>query len=196
MIAHPRPQNLTPGTRPAAGTRTGPGRRSVLAGLCLCAALLIQVGCVSRSSRQDPSRRLHPTTVGPLTDTGWPFWPYDMRIHPLTQFMNDRQTGKLMIEARVEFFDPYGHTCKAFGQIEIALHDAEPDQFNANPIGTWPEDLTDLELNDIYFDDVTGTYLLRLQIAQDMEVPQKAELRAAYLSADGRRLQATYVIQN
>jgi len=119
-----------------------------------------------------------------------------MRIHPLTQFMNDRQTGKLMIEARVEFFDPYGHTCKAFGQIEIALHDAEPDQFNANPIGTWPEDLTDLELNDIYFDDVTGTYLLRLQIAQDMEVPQKAELRAAYLSADGRRLQATYVIQN
>ena len=103
---------------------------------------------------------------------------------------------QLMIEARVEFLDPYGHTCKAFGQIEIALHDADPEQFNASQVGTWPEDLTDLELNEIYFDDVTGTSLLRLEINEDMEVPQQALLRAAYQSADGRRLQAAYVIRN
>ena len=182
MIAHPRPPRLSSGAHTAV--------------LCLIAVLGIQMGCATRKAQWDTSHDKNPTTVGPLTDTNWPFWPYDMRIHPLTQFMNDRQTDKLMIEARLEFLDPYGHTCKAFGQIEIALHDADTDQFNANPVGIWPEDLTDLELNEIYFDDVTGTYLLRLEISEEMEVPQQALLRAAYLSADGRRLQAEYVIRN
>ena len=191
VIAQPRPHTPTSGAHPTAGRRPDPAHSRAVAGLCLCTALLIQAGCASRSPRPDPSRGPVSTPVGTVSDTGWPFWPSDMRIHPLTQFVNDRKTGELVIEARVEFIDPYGHTCKAFGQIELALHDADPEQFNANPAGTWPEDLTDLELNQIYFDDVTGTYLLRLEISEIIEVPQQAQLRAAFQPADGRRLQAT-----
>ncbi len=196
MIAHPRPHTPTSDANPTAGRRTDPAHSRAAAGLCLCTALLIQAGCASTSTRRDPSLGPVSVPVGTVNDTGWPFWPNGMRIHPLTQFVNDRQTGELMIEARVEFTDPYGHTCKAFGQIELALHDADPEEFNADPAGTWPEDLTDLELNQIYFDDVTGTSLLRLEISENIEVPQQAQLRAAFQSADGRRLQATFMIQN
>jgi hypothetical protein len=52
----------------------------------------------------------------------WPYWPRRMRIHPLTQFATNRDTGQLIIEARIEFFDEHGHTCKGVGQVLLDLH--------------------------------------------------------------------------
>lgn len=162
--------------------------------LCLWAGLSIQAGCASNGSgpgnRSDAAMM---TDGGQAIDTGWPFWPRHMRIHPLSQFIEDRQTGDVLIEARIEFSDGYGHLCKAFGQIVIALHDADRSQFAAQEIAKWPEDLTDLELNEVYFDDVTGTYLFRLEIA-DITLPAESELRAIFHSADGMRLRDEYVI--
>ncbi len=162
--------------------------------LCLCAGLLTQAGCVSNgSSVGTGSHAAMMNDGGQATDTGWPFWPRRMRVHPLSQFVTDRATGKLLIEARIEFSDGYGHTCKAFGQIVIALHDADRSQFTAQEIAKWPEDLTDLDLNEVYFDDVTGTYLFRLEI-QDITLPPESELRAIFHSADGMRFRDEYVI--
>lgn len=162
--------------------------------LCLCAGLLTQAGCVTNGSGVGTgSHAAMMTDGGQAIDTGWPFWPRRMRVHPLSQFVTDRATGKLLIEARIEFSDGYGHTCKAFGQIVIALHDADRSQFTAQEIAKWPEDLTDLDLNEVYFDDVTGTYLFRLEI-QDITLPPESELRAIFHSADGMRLRAEYVI--
>lgn len=162
--------------------------------LCLCAGLSIPAGCASNGSgpgnRSDAAMM---TDGGQAIDTGWPFWPRHMRIHPLSQFIEDRQTGDVLIEARIEFSDGYGHPCKAFGRIVIALHDADRSQFAAQEIAKWPEDLTDLELNQVYFDDVTGTYLFRLEIA-DITLPAESELRAIFHSADGMRLRDEYVI--
>ena len=53
---------------------------------------------------------------------------------------------------------------------------------------TWNQDLRDLELNRRQYDDVTRTYLFRLQLTQPP--PAGSELRAFFLSADGKRMNA------
>lgn len=178
------------------GIKAAPARRVGVV-LCLCAGLLAQAGCVTNGPGVGVGSHAAMTNMagdgGPAIDTGWPFWPRHMRVHPLTQFVEDRRTGDLLIEARIEFSDGYGHPCKAFGQIVIALHDADSEQFTAQEIAKWPEDLTDLELNQVYFDDITGTYLFRLKI-EDITLPPESELRAIFRSADGMRLRDEYVI--
>lgn len=166
--------------------------RSLGRALCLCAILLIPAGCATTGGTGSGGGS---TTVNPgqRSSTGWPFWPQHMRIHPLSQFVKDRQTGNPLLEARIEFSDAYGHTCKAYGEIVIALHNADPADFDEPEIATWPEDLTNLELNDVFFDDVTGTYLFRLEI-EDRTVPAEAELRVIFHSADGTMMQDTYVV--
>ena len=72
---------------------------------------------------------------------------------------------------------------------------SDSEQFAAQEIAKWLEDLTDLELNQVYFDDVTGTYLFRLKI-EDVTLPPESELRAIFHSADGMRLRDEYVIPN
>jgi len=119
----------------------------------------------------------------------WPFWPAHMRLHPLTRLAGDLATGEQIIECRIEFEDPDHQTCRAVGQLSLQLY---PDAFvpsGANAaLQTWNQDLRDLELNRRQYDDVTRTYLFRLQLTQPP--PAGSELRAFFLSADGKRMNA------
>jgi hypothetical protein len=162
--------------------------------LCLGPMLMVAVGCSTSPGGGSSGGGKRVVNPGQQTNTGWPFWPEKMRVHPLSQFVKDRQTGNFLLEARVEFSDPYGHTCKAYGDVVIALHDANPSHFEDKEIGSWAEDLTDLDQNLVFFDDVTGTYLFRLEI-QGMTVPDDSELQVLFHSADGSVLQDTYVVQ-
>ena len=161
--------------------------------LCLV-VLLVAPGCATSSGGASSGGRRAVVNPGQRSNEGWPFWPQQMRVHPLSQFVKDRQTGNFILEVRIEFSDPYGHTCKAYGEVVIALHDADPLHFDEKEIGSWAEDLTDLELNQVFFDDVTGTYLFRLEI-EGMTVPDECELQVLFDAADGAMLQGSYVVR-
>jgi len=165
--------------------------------LCLATMLtilLVAAGCASSIGGASSSGRGSVVNPGQRSNEGWPFWPQQMRVHPLSQFVKDRQTGTLLLEVRIEYSDAYGHVCKAYGEVVIALRDADPSHFDEKEIGSWAEDLTDLELNRVFFDDVTGTYLFRLEI-EGMTVPDECELQVIFHSADGSVLQDSYAVQ-
>ncbi|MHC4129103.1 MAG: hypothetical protein ACYSUA_13210 [Planctomycetota bacterium] len=131
--------------------------------------------------------------IGP--DAPWPFWPQRMRVHPLSQFVTDRDSGDLLIEARVEFVDVGGYTCRAVGLIDIDLHDADAARYTSEAISSWSANLWDLEVNHERYDDVTRTYLFRLRIEKNL-IPSEPELRVYFLCGDGNRLQASYRLRS
>ncbi|MCI0631514.1 MAG: hypothetical protein L0Y44_12760, partial [Phycisphaerales bacterium] len=53
----------------------------------------------------------------------WPFWPTQMRFHPLTRLVKEAGAGVWVIEARVEFRDAEGAMSKAIGELVIQLED-------------------------------------------------------------------------
>lgn len=161
-------------------------RRSVW---CL-AVLAVAGGCASSGPR---SRGVE-STVQRATDPDarWPFWPQSMRIHPLSHFMRHRDTGKLLIEARIEFTDAEGDTSKAAGVIDLQLYDAASDQFvEAGAVSSWSTNLADIAANRDHYDPVTRTYLFRLEV-DNVELPDEPELRAYFTSSDGARFHGTY----
>ena len=186
-------QRYPVGMSPARAGRS-PGRILCPWVLCLGTTLLVAAGCATSIGGASSGRGRSVVNPGQQSNTGWPFWPQKMRVHPLSQFVKDRHTGNLLLETRIEFSDPYGHICKAYGELVIVLHDADPSHFDEKEIGSWAEDLTDLEQNQVFYDDVTGTYLFRLEI-EGMTVPDESELQVLFHSADGAMLQGTYVLQ-
>lgn len=158
--------------------------------MLLAPAILVMVGCEttarSPSIRPSGARAIDNGVEG----AAWPFWPRRMRIHPLSRFATDRETGALLIEARLEFSDSEKHTTKALGQVRLDLHSAMASE-SAVSLETWNEDLRDLGVNASRFDEVTRTYLLRLEVDESL-LPERASLKAYYLGADGQELRAEY----
>lgn len=172
--------------------------------LCAVAALLAahaQFGCQPRSgSTTSPSVQSsggggtnvannsgRPSTAS--ANAAWPYWPATMRVHPLTRLTTDNLTAQSIIECRLEFQDLDGQTSRAVGQLTLQLY---PDSFAATGSGaieTWNQDLRDLITNRRQYDDVTRTYLFRLQLTH--APPAGCEVRAFFLSENGQRLSAT-----
>jgi len=117
---------------------------------------------------------------------GWPYWPTSMSIHPLTRLVTHADSGRTLIEARIEFLDRDGHTTRACGQLRLDVHDFSGD-FLSGSIASWEMDLRDPVTNRRRYDDVTRTYLFLLE-PKVGQLPEKPELRAYFLSADGRPL--------
>ncbi|MHC4079802.1 MAG: hypothetical protein ACYS15_06280 [Planctomycetota bacterium] len=163
-----------------------------LVGVCATA------GCAGQSlpSSDVDGPRLEPPPgreVGP--DAPWPLWPQRMRVHPLSQFVTEKSTGDVLIEARIEFVDVFGDTCKAVGLIDIDLHDADAARYRSEAGTSWNADLWNLEVNNDLYDEVTRTYLFRLQL-NEHPIPTEPELRVYFLSGDGKRLQAAYRLRS
>ncbi len=161
--------------------------------LCICGAILAAAGCAS--DRPGPA----PGEPGDELSTRahWPFWPKRMVIYPLSQFVTERATGQLLIEAHVEFLDEFGHTVKAVGHMTFELYAAEDLKPGAIPVARWAGmaelDLTDPHKNRDRYDPITRTYLFKLKVGR-MDLPDTAELHADFQSADGQRFEADYVL--
>ncbi len=153
--------------------------------------LLLGLGaCGTQAGKPPPIRSHAAVTTAAGEDTGsfsWPYWPQSMRIYPLSRLVTDRSSGDLVIEVRIEFFDAEGHTCKGVGQILVDLLDAG-SLHPAEPIETWVADLTDLKDNRDHFDDLTLTYLFRLECDATL-LPEQPQVRVYFNSADGQHLQ-------
>lgn len=117
-------------------------------------------------------------------DPRWPYWPRELRIHPLTRLVVDAEQKPLYIEARIEFLDPEGHTSKACGELRLEIHDAGVRQ-SVEPLVWERMDLGDLEFNHRYFDEITRTYVFRLELAEGQALPARPLLTAYYLGARG-----------
>lgn len=119
-------------------------------------------------------------------DPDWPFWPTSMRIHPLTRVLN--VDDRYIIEARVEFSDEYGSTTRCVGQLRLLLVETANDR-EGQIIEEWNNDLREVTANALHFDDITRTYLFRLELNSENYSPT-AELHAQFLSTDATRLSA------
>jgi len=178
--------------------------------LLLCSAALLlamsQAGCPPRSG--DGSSPTVPSS-GPGGSNGnqaggtnsrsgskhsntaseWPYWPVSMRVHPLTRLTSDPHSGQALVECRLEFMDSDGQTSRAVGQLTLQLYPDSATPTGSGAMETWNQDLRDRLANRQQYDDVTRTYLFRLQLTQPP--PAGCEVRAFFLSSDGQRLSAT-----
>ena len=158
------------------------------------------LGCASAPRPDhDPSdgptpAGLNSSSLGDAQTSDWPFWPEALRIHPLTRLAVDAKSGLSIIEVRLEFLDPEGHTTKGVGQVRIDLAAGGSGADSSPPIATWNWDLRDQSVNRTLYDDVTRTYLFRLKV-HSLELGPQPELRAYFLSAAGPRLQATHTLR-
>jgi len=121
----------------------------------------------------------------------WPFRPASLRVHPLSHAL--RTDGVVsVIEARIEFFDRFGHTTKGLGVVRLELHaaDALP---GAARLAAWEIDIKEVEANLRHYDDVTRTYLFRLGLEGIADPPPAARLSATVVLPN-QRLTGSLVI--
>lgn len=169
--------------------------------VCVHIALILTplavVGCASTDRPNTPGSQAAAQTTEhlmhqePGPDAIWAFWPASMRIHPLTRIVHDTSTGGRILEARVEFEDAYGHTAKAIGHLRLELFDGIPNRTASNELIGWNIDLRNLDININHFDDVSRTYLARLQLDEDVPLGN-AVLRATFNSINDVDLEARY----
>ena len=152
--------------------------------------MLMSLGCDNAPNTMPPGTTGSDSRPLDVPELPWPFWPDRMRVHPLTYIVDDPLAGQTVVEARLEFFDPDGHTTRCLGVARVELHDAG-DLFTSEPLVWWQQDLTDLELNARFFDDVTRTYLMRLEL-DPIQIPRRPHLTVQFRSADGRSFTADY----
>ena len=146
---------------------------------CLTLALLALAGCANQDK----------TAPGGGEGAGWPYWPTEIRIHPLSRLVIDQEAAATVIEARIELRDRDGYTCRGCGQLRLDLAPYSLDE-SAQPVATWNLSLDDAEFNRERYDKVTRTYLFRLELNAETELPTPAELRAYYLRGDEYPLRA------
>ena len=182
-------------------------RRPVLASLIVAFAMALP-GCqpatpeAPGSIAADPGNAAPGDRPGPLTSAAgasaarWPFWPTSMRIHPLTRALSDPETNQLIIEARIEFFDADEETAKAAGMLTLQVHAGGGGGAiaGAQALKTWNLDLANLTFNREHYDDVTRTYLFKLEVGQ-ADLSDRPELRAYFLSIDGRTMEAELAVR-
>jgi hypothetical protein len=124
----------------------------------------------------------------------WPYRPASMRFHPLTRSADDPARDGAIIEARIEFSDRDGVTARGYGQLAIEFV-ASASRNPLAPDQNWDIELRDLDANATHFDEVTRTYLFKLEI-EGATMPSGI-LTARYLGAaeGSRELSARYELR-
>lgn len=140
------------------------------------------VGCASGGSRPRPGE--------------WPFAPANVRVHPLTRVVLPRVNtpssvppNTTLIEAHIELLDIDGIDTRGLGELLLELEARGDSSLKSL---SWAIDLTDLAKNLLYFDDVTQTYRVPLEIA--WATPPRtgiAVLRATLETPTGRRISSS-----
>lgn len=121
-------------------------------------------------------------------DAGWPFAPVSVRIHPLTRLRIDDRTERPVIEARVELLDVDGMTTRGLGFLTLMLGRSYQGGIAPEDVIEWDCDLNDLSTNRLRFDDVTRTYLLRLDLNAG-DVPEQPVVAVRFVVPGGHVLQ-------
>jgi len=92
-----------------------------------------------------------------------PFGPAYLRIYPLTH-VERGGSGPARLVCHLEFTDRWFDTTKAWGRVEISLYRAGPSTGTDQQNARWEIDLADLNRNADWFDPVTRTYRIQLDL--------------------------------
>ncbi|MBL8760364.1 MAG: hypothetical protein JNL50_03595 [Phycisphaerae bacterium] len=112
-----------------------------------------------------------------------PFAPARLRLHPLSHLERDAAGLPTRLVCHAEFQDRWFDSVKACGVVEVQLYRGSATPGMDEQVARWTVDLTDLEANARWFDPVTRTYRVQL------DLPSWTE-RA---TAGSMRLRAEYV---
>ena len=126
---------------------------SALKRTCALALLLwgvLQIGCGPREVK--------------IATGAWPWVPTSMNVHGLSRFMI--QDDEEILSLRIEFLDQNGDPSKYPGTLRIEVDPAGSDEASE-----WEAsfDLSDPEINQMYWDHVSSTY--RFRLTPDWEEP-------------------------
>lgn len=124
----------------------------------------------------------------------WPYWPLSMRFHPLTRFVESEQENLTLLEARLEFADRDDDISKCYGVVTLRLYDLPVLGESGELLSSWEVDLRDLETNRGHFDDITQTYLIRLEV-ETTKLTERMELFAKFDSEEGRSFNGSFVFE-
>ena len=109
--------------------------------------------------------------------------PQAIRIHPFTGMRTFDETGGVKgIDVRIEALDAYGDPTKAFGKFQFTLYQFRTDSPNHRGprIATWEEDLLAPKQNLVHWDNITRTYVFKLQWFRAIPVGSKFLLVASF----------------
>ena len=153
-------------------------RRVARSLLALC--LILPVGC---HARPDANRASTPPTTGAaatqptantLAEPHWKPIAVRMRVYPTTRFVSD--SGKPVLEARIEMLDEMGDSVKASGLWRIELLSGGETRVIRDPrklLYSWQVQAMTLAQQQRLYDPVTRAYHFRLQMDQPTD-PQQA----------------------
>ena len=118
------------------------------------------------------------------TDRPWPWWPISMEISTLTRVGRMSEDGLRPVEVRILFKDPEGDPCKASGNLELTIMRAgEPEDPEQRMI-----DLADPESQRLYYESVTGCYVIPVYLDLPGMIPGRLlRIGAKFESVDGAK---------
>lgn len=111
------------------------------------------------------------------------FDPKTMRIYPLTHVEHPGPTegaaGPTRIVCHIEFTDQWFDTVKALGRLQITLYRPGGGLNPARDVqeANWDLDLTDLTKNAEWFDPVTRTYRVQLNLPAWVQAKPGTQIR-------------------
>ena len=119
-------------------------------------------------------------------DSRHPLSATELRVHPLTRFVQREGDAGRALDLHFELLDTWGHSTKALGRIEVTLN-LPGDR--AEPLLRWTVDLTDPNENAEPYDKVTRAYrFLLTEIPEPAVRAPRLELDAVFEMLDGTRL--------
>jgi hypothetical protein len=117
----------------------------------------------------------------------WRPTPTAVRIYPATQFI--QPDGQPTLEASVELLDAMGDSIKAPGRLRFELFAVSERGQTGGRLYQWAVPLRTLEQQQQYFDLVTRTYTVRLELDSDKATTRPTLLRVTFTRPGGERLQ-------
>ncbi|MCC6971949.1 MAG: hypothetical protein IT434_17195 [Phycisphaerales bacterium] len=93
-----------------------------------------------------------------------PFAPVRLRLHPLSHLERDEAGLPKRLVCHAEFQDRWFDSVKACGVMEVQLYRGSATPGMDEQAAKWTVDLTDLEANARWFDPVTRTYRVQLDL--------------------------------
>lgn len=116
--------------------------------------------------------------------TAGPFAPAHLRLHPLSHLERNELGLPERLICHAEFQDRWFDSVKACGVLEVQLYRGSATAVGMDEqVAKWTVDLTDLEANARWFDPVTRTYRMQLDLPSWTEraTTGSMRLRAEYV---------------
>ncbi len=162
-----------------------------MAGASVVLCLWLLSGCEFKA--------VEPTTTVQRADSVDSYWrpaPVRIRVYPSTQFI--KESGRAILEARVELFDEMGDPVKYAGSFRVELYSVDEAMGNAprRLLYTWDAQVMTLEHQREHYDPITRGYLFRLGV-DDLRIAKQASLlRITFTPVDRPRFDAESVIRS